>query len=149
MCAVKCHKKLAVLCRISSSLNTRSRTLVYKTCVKPHMEYCLLVCAYCGGEQAGFDRVLERARRVVTGSNTTTVGKGDFHTYGLACFADLMLLSVVGQYFYCEHNTSTVSQASLLSQINKTMQTRTSQSNKALIVTSKRCCDNCFFIYSP
>ena len=39
----KMSQKLAVLRRISSTLNTRSRTLVYKTCVKPYVEYCLPV----------------------------------------------------------------------------------------------------------
>ena len=61
------------------------------------MEYCHPLWAYCRGEPARFDKTLERAKQVITGSKTTTIGNNDFKIYGLACFANLTLLSAVRQ----------------------------------------------------
>ena len=50
-------QKIAVLRRVSSSLNKQSRALVYKTWVKPYMENSFPLWTYCGGEEARFDKV--------------------------------------------------------------------------------------------
>ena len=90
--------------------------------MKPHMEYCLPLWAYCSGEQARFDKVLERAKQVIIDGKTTTISSNDYKIYGLACFANLTLPYAVRQYFYCVHQSD--SQVSQLSQINKSMLTR-------------------------
>ena len=63
---IRMSRKLFVLRRIGSSLNIRSRAHAYKTCIKPHLEYCAPVWACCGGEQTAVDRVLERTNRIIT-----------------------------------------------------------------------------------
>ena len=50
--------KLGVLRRVSRSLNTHSRALIFKACVKPRLNYCTPVWACCGGKQTAIDKLL-------------------------------------------------------------------------------------------
>ena len=145
----KFSSKLAVLKRIGGSLNTHSRAHVYKTCIKPHVEYCLPVWACCGVESARLDLVLTRAKRIITNSKTVIVDKDDFKVFGLLLFTNLAFLSTVCHYYRHIHSCSPDSAVKLLSQIDKPIKTRATESNKAYITYSKRCCDNCFLFKAP
>ncbi len=59
-----------------------------------------------------------------------------------------MFLSVACQYFYNVHSDDS-NNVTLLSQINKSVLTRASQSNKAYILTSKKSCDNSYLYTAP
>jgi hypothetical protein len=97
----KLASKLAVLRRVGSSLNARRH--IYVTCIKPHIEYCLPVWAFCGGEEASIDKLLVRAKRIITNCKSGAVVNDDFNLYSIATFANLRFLSVVCQYFYFVH----------------------------------------------
>ena len=91
--------KLAVLHRIGSSYYTRSRAHIYTSCIKPHLEYCLPVWACCGGEQARLDKLLERAKRIITKSKTVLLTNDDFTAFGLDTFSNIKFLSVYKSLF--------------------------------------------------
>ena len=139
--------KLSVLRRIGGSLNIRSHAHVYKTCIKPHLEYCLPVWACCGSEQTAIDRVLKRAKRIITNQRTDSIVAGDFNSFNLTSFANMKLISVTSQYFYSV-NMPDCNNITLLNQVNKSVHTCASQANKAYICKSKKSCDNCFVFYS-
>ena len=141
--------KLGVLRWVSGPLNTRSRALIYKACVKPHLNYCTPVWACCGGEQTAIDKLLLRAKQTVINSKNTTILKSDFRHFGIATFADLSLLSVACQFFDCIHNSSQIFDTFLLENLNASCVTRIFQSNKAYILKSKSSCNNCFYYHAP
>jgi hypothetical protein len=149
----KLASKLAVLRRVGSSLNARARRHIYVTCIKPHIEYCLPVWAYCGGEEASIDKLLVRAKCIITNCKSGAVVNDDFNLYSIATFANLRFLSVVCQYFYFVHKRvngcDSVFSVPLLSQCNKSMSTRASVSNKVLLQSSKHSCENCFMFTAP
>ena len=140
--------KLGVLRRVSGSLNTRSRALIFKAWVKPLLNNCTPVWACCGGELTAIDKLLLRAKQTVINSKNTTILKSDFRHFGIATFADLSLLSVACQFFDCIHNSSQTFDTFLLKDFNASCVTRAIQSNKAYILKSKSFCDNCFYYHA-
>ena len=55
----KILRKLSVLQRIGGTLmNTRARAQIYKTCIKPHLDYCLHLWAYCGPSRQNWTKQL-------------------------------------------------------------------------------------------
>ena len=74
----KVSHKLGVLRRISGSLNTKSRCLIYKTCIKPHINFCLPVWDYRGSEHTKLDNLLIKSKRLVTNNKTASILKSDF-----------------------------------------------------------------------
>ena len=145
----KVARKLAVLQRIGGTLNTRTRAQFYKTCIKPHIDYCLPVWAHCGAEQAKLDRTLTRAKQTIANSRCANIEKTDFKHFCLATFTDLTILAIACQYFNHVHSEDFNANISLLSQINKSMSTRASLANKSFIQISKKSCDNCFLYSAP
>ena len=129
-----------MLQRIGGTLNTRARAQIYKTCIKPHLDFCLPVWVYCRPEQAKLGKTITRATQIVTSCCRATVGKS-----GMASFNDLKTVAVACQLFNSIYSADS-QHVSLLSHINKSMQTRASVVNKYLLTLSKRSCDNCFFI---
>ena len=69
----KVSRKQGVLRRISGSLNTKSRSLIYKTCIKPHIDFCLPVWGYCGSEHTKLNNLLIKSKRLVTNNKTASI----------------------------------------------------------------------------
>jgi hypothetical protein len=145
----KVSQKLALLQRIGGSLNVRSRAHIFKTCIKPHLDYCLPVWAFCGAEHVTIDKLIVRAKRIITNSKVDTVQHDDFKSYGITSFHNLATIAVACQYFNSVHANNEDS-VSLLSQISgRTITTRASTSNKVCLDKSKKSCDNCFLYGAP
>ena len=100
----KTTKKLAVLRRVGGSLNKHVRAHVFKVCIKPHVEYFLPVWACCGSELSYLDRMLVRAKCIITNQKSASIAKLDFKTLGIALLHDFMMLSVCTQYFNYIHS---------------------------------------------
>ena len=128
----KVSRKLAIIHRLGSSSNTRTRITLYKACIKSNLDYCLPVWACCGAEESQLDKVLIGAKRIVTNSNNTIV-KSDFKLYGIAIFADLHTVANARQYFHYVHSPEPNCNITLLSKNTKSMQTRASEYNKAFL----------------
>lgn len=145
----KISQKLAVLQRIGGSLNAQSRAHIFKTCIKPHLDYCLPVWAFCGAEHVTIDKLIVRAKRIITNSKVDTVQRDDFKSYGITSFYNLMTIAVACQYYNFAH-TNNDDSVSLLSQISgRTITTRASKSFKVCLDKSKKSCDNCFLYGAP
>ena len=122
--------------------------LIFKACVKPHLNYCTPVWACCRGEQTAIDKLLLRAKQTVINSKNTIILKSDFRHFGIVTFTDLSLLSVACQFFDCIHNSSHFFNTFLLTDFNASCDTRASHSNNAYILKSKSSCDNCFYYHT-
>ena len=139
----KVSRKLGVLRRISGSLNIKSRSLIYKTCIEPHIDFCLPIWCYCGSEHTKLDNLLIKFKRLVTNNKTASILKSDFRDFSIASFSELILVSVACQFFKCIHMPSDFNPV-LLKNIDKSVVTRASVSNKVLLTNSQRSCDNSF-----
>ena len=65
------------------------------TCVKPHIDYCLLVWAYCGSEQKKLDYIICRAKQIITNRRCVNIEKSGFKQFCLAKLFDLLVLSLI------------------------------------------------------
>ena len=140
--------KLGVLWRINGSLNTKSRSLIHKTCIKLHIDFCLPVWGYCGSEHTKLDNLLFKSKHLVTNNKTASILRSDFRDFSIASFSDLILVSMTCQFFKCMHMPSNFTPV-LLKNIDKSVVMRASVSNKVLLTNSKRSCDNSFVYQTP
>ena len=115
--------------RLWGTLNIQTPAQFYKTCIKPHIDY--------------------RAKQIITNCRCVNIEKSDFKQFCLAKFSDLVVSSVVPQYFTNVHSQDFNVNISLVSQINKSMSMCASFANKSYITFSKKSCDNCFLYTAP
>ena len=94
-------------------------------------------------QQACLDKLLKRAKRIITNYKTVLITNEDFNTFGLVIFSNIKFLSVICQDFKCVHSDDFI-EVFMLRDINKFILARASQCNKAFILTSKKACHNCF-----
>ena len=125
-------------------LNTRTQAQFYKTCTKPHIDYCLLVWAYCG--QKKLNHIICRDKQIITNCRCVNIEKSDFKQFYLAKFYGLVVLSVA-RLPTCILRI--LVQTYLYSVKLAKLSMRAIFANKSYITLSKKSCDNCFLYTAP
>ena len=154
-CKSTCNKvssKLCTLQRFGASLNIKTRSHLYKAYIKPDIEYCLPVWGNHNTAQAAFfNKLLTRAKRIITRNVTANLCKADFNTFCFADFHTIVFFTVPCQLFYYIHSNNNFLNFTftVLSDVGKPMATRASESFKLPIVKTKKSCDNCVLFKAP
>jgi hypothetical protein len=146
----KLSRKLGILRRLGCSLDTRTRAHIYKAYIKPDLDYCLPIWGSHGTAQATlFNKLLCRAKRIITRNNSAELSNDDFNHFCLADFNNIVLLAIVCQFHQCLYAGFNLCDFTLLSDINKSMSTRGSDAMKCRVDKNRKCCNNSFRYSAP
>ena len=140
----KVSSKLCVYRCISGFLSTKTQSLICKT-----SKNRTSISAYRFGAIVAQNTLnwtifsLNPIKCLITNNKTASILKSDFSDFSKASFCDLILVSVTCQFLRCIPMPSDFTPV-LLKNIDKSMVTCASVSNKVLLTNSKRSCDNSF-----
>ena len=95
----KLSRKLGVLRRFGSSLDTKTRGHVHKAYIKPDLDYCLPVWGNHGTAQTTtVNKLLTRAKHKIMRNNSTELANSDCNLFCISDFNDIVFLAVVCQF---------------------------------------------------
>ena len=130
----------------------KTRSHLYKAYIKPDIDYCLPVWGNHNTVEAiPFDKLLTRAKSIITRNITANLCNADFNTFCITDFTIIVYFLLLFAFLLHVHLNNNIfnSTFKILSDVEKPMATCAFDSFKLHTIKSKKSCDNYFLFTAP
>ena len=124
-------------------LDTQTRAHIFNANIKSDLGFCLPVWGTHGSAQVtAMNRLLLRAKRIITRNKSKSVDNKDFYLYSRADFTCIVFYAIVRHFHYFVNSSDCTFMT--LQQVSQSIPTRAFVANKCLIAISTHACDDSF-----